>query len=106
MVLAFHNYFLRWTQDPRVATAFDQSLLTVAQRLESLPQSLPKYVILEPEEITAAGLPLGAQVIMFLTDTATTDRQVAKNLHYLWPDQTNQIARGYVYVTHIEVLHP
>jgi hypothetical protein len=106
VVLVYHNYFRRWDRDPRVATAFDQSLLGVARRLESLPRALPKYVILEPEEVTAAGLPLGAQVLMFLTDTATPDRQEAKNLHYLWPQQTNQIALGYVYVTHIETLHP
>ena len=106
VVLVYHNYFRRWDRDPRVATAFDQSLLGVARRLESLPRALPKYVILESEEVTVAGLPLGAQVLMFLTDTATPDRQEAKNLHYLWPQQTNQIALGYVYVTHIETLHP
>jgi len=71
-----------------------------------LPRDLPKYVILEPYPVTVRGLPLAAQTIMFLTDTASAEKQQAKNLHYLWPDQTNQIALGYVCVYHIESTQP
>ena len=100
------SYFVVWARDPRVAEWFDSSLVQVASRLDALPRELPKYVILDPDPMTVRGLPFAAQTIMFLTDTATRDRQQDKNLHYLWPDQTNQIARGYVYVCHIETTRP
>jgi 4-amino-4-deoxy-L-arabinose transferase-like glycosyltransferase len=105
-VEAYRAYFVVWARDPRVAEWFDGSLLNVAARLDALPRELPKYVILDPDPMTVRGLPVAAQTIMFLTDTATRDRQEAKNLHYLWPDQTNQIALGYVCVYHIETTLP
>ncbi len=105
-VEGYRSYFVVWPRDPRVAEWLDSSLLNVAARLDELPRELPKYVILDPDPMIVHGLPFAAQTIMFLTDTATPERQAAKNIHYLWPDQTNQIARGYVFVTHIETTRP
>jgi 4-amino-4-deoxy-L-arabinose transferase-like glycosyltransferase len=101
-----NSYFRVWARDPHVAEWCDSSLMNVAAELDALPRELPKYVILDPDPMVVRGLPAAAQTIMFLTDTATADRQEAKNLHYLWPDQTNQIARGYVAVYHIETTRP
>ncbi len=101
-----YTYFVRWPRDPRVAGYYDQSLLAVAHRLESLPVGLPKYVILQPDGVVIRGLPSGAQPLMFLTDTLSNERRRQKNIFYLTPDQTNQIARGYVYVHFIEPANP
>jgi hypothetical protein len=100
------SYFVRWPQDPRVAGYYDQSLVGVARRLESLPAELPKYVILEPDDVVIRGLPSGAQPLMFLTDTWSREGQRQKNIFYLTADQTNQMARGYVYVHYIEPAFP
>lgn len=101
-----YSYFVRWPRDPRVAGYYDQSLLAVARRLQDLPRELPKYVILEPDGVVIRGLPSGAQPLMFLTDSLSRERQRQKNIFYLTPDQTNQIARGYVYVHYIEPANP
>jgi hypothetical protein len=105
-VQGYRQYFLVWSRDPRIAGGFDASLLNVAARLNDLPRELLKHVILDPDPTVVHGLPVAAEIIKFLTDTATPDRQAAKNLYYLWPDQTTQIARGYVYVYHIESTQP
>jgi predicted membrane protein len=106
IVAGYQLYFVTWAGDPRVANAHDVTLLNFSSKVNCMPIELPKYVILDPDPMTVAGLPVAAQTIMFLTDTATQDRQQAKNIHYLWPHQTNQIARGYVWVGHIEMTRP
>jgi 4-amino-4-deoxy-L-arabinose transferase-like glycosyltransferase len=105
-VQGYRQYFVVWSRDPRVAEWFDASLPKVAAQLNELPTELPKYVILEPDPTVAHGLPVAAETIKFLTDTATPERQAAKNLRYLWPNETNQIALGYVAVYHIETTQP
>ncbi len=98
----YRSYFIIWPRNPRVATSYDQSLLGVAKRLNDLPKELPKYIILAPDGLVIRGLPGSAQPLMFLTDTLTKEHQLQRNIFYLTPDQTNQIARGYVYVHYIE----
>ena len=102
---ACHTYFITWAHNPKVGESFDQSLVEAARRLDSLPRELPKYVVVEPDGMWVRGMPMGAQALMFLTDTFSPDRQREKNLHYLLPEQTNQIARGYVYVQLVGVVH-
>jgi len=102
---ACHTYFIAWAHNPKVGEWFDQSLVEAARRLDSMPRDLPKYIIVEPDGMWVRGMPMGAQGLMFLTDTFSPDRQKEKNLHYLLPEQTNQIARGYVYVQYVNVAH-
>ena len=105
-VEAYRSYFSVWANDPRVVERSDHELLDIAARLNSLPHDPPKYVILTPDTLpdvpTVHGLPLAAQAIMYLTDTATPERQHEKNLYYLLPSQTNQIAHPYGCVVTIE----
>jgi 4-amino-4-deoxy-L-arabinose transferase-like glycosyltransferase len=100
----YRSYFITWPSNPRVATSYDQSLLGVAKRLDDLPKELPKYMILAPDGLVIRGLPGSAQPLMFLTDTLTKEQQLQRNIFYLTPDETNQIARGYVYVHYIEAV--
>jgi 4-amino-4-deoxy-L-arabinose transferase-like glycosyltransferase len=105
-VEAYRSYFSVWANDPRVVERSDHELLGIAARLNSLPHDPPKYVILTPDTLpdvpTVRGLPLAAQTIMYLTDTAAPERQREKNLHYLLPNQTNEIAQPYGCVVTIE----
>jgi 4-amino-4-deoxy-L-arabinose transferase-like glycosyltransferase len=100
----YQSFFILWPKSPRVAATYDQSLIGVARRLDSLPREIPKYVIFAPDGVTFGDAPFGAQPIMFLTDTFTRERQQEKNIFYLRTDQTNQIARGYVYVHYIDAV--
>ena len=106
VVEAYRSYFGVWANDPRVMERSDHALLEIAARLNGLPRDPPKYVVLTPDilpdVVMARGLPLAAETIMYLTDTATPDRQREKNLHYLLPKQTNEIARSYGCVVTIE----
>ena len=102
---ACHTYFVAWAHNPKVGEWFDQSSVEAAHRLDSLPRELPKYIIVEADGTWVRGMPMGAQGLMFLTDTFSPDRQREKNLHYLLPEQTNQIARGYVYVQFVNTTH-
>jgi 4-amino-4-deoxy-L-arabinose transferase-like glycosyltransferase len=81
------RYWLRWAPEPAVAEAYRAYYRTVALRLESMPRASLKYVIASDETRTADGYPLSAQSIMFLTDTATPERQRAANLYYLTAEQ-------------------
>ena len=103
---AYRSYFNVWANDPRVMKRSDHELLDIAARLNSLPRDPPKYVILTPDilpdVVMARGLPLAAQTIMYLTDTATPERQREKNLYYLLPSQTNEIVHPYGCVVTIE----
>jgi 4-amino-4-deoxy-L-arabinose transferase-like glycosyltransferase len=106
VVEAYRSYFVVWANDPQVVERSDRDLLEIATRLNSLPHDPPKYVVLTPDTLpdvpTIGGLPLAAQTIMYLTDTATTDRQREKNLYYLLPNQTNEIVHPYECIITIE----
>jgi len=106
VVAAYRSYFIVWANDPRVMERSDHDLLEIASRLNSLPRDPPKYVILTPDTlpdvVMARGLPLAAETLMYLTDTASPDRQREKNLHYLLPNQTNEIVRPYACIVTIE----
>ncbi len=106
-VEAYRSYFVIWANDPRVIERSNHELLDIAARLNALPRDPPKYVILTPDTlpdvVMARGLPLAAETIMYLTDTASPDRQREKNLHYrLLPNQTNDIVRPYACIVTIE----
>jgi hypothetical protein len=106
VVEAYRSYFVVWANDPRVMERSDHELLDIAARLNALPRDPPKYVVLTPDTLSdvvmARGLPLAAETIMYLTDTASPDLQREKNLHYLLPNQTNEIVRPYACIVTIE----
>jgi hypothetical protein len=56
-----------------------------------LPASTPKYVVVDAGGVIARGIPVPAETTMFITDTFTTSTQIAKNVHYLLPNQTSTI---------------
>jgi 4-amino-4-deoxy-L-arabinose transferase-like glycosyltransferase len=108
-VEAYRSYFIIWARDPWVATQCDRQFQEIAALLDTPPRELPRYVVLDvlgTNSPTVRGLPIGAQTVMFLTDTVTPDKQELRNLHYLRLDQTNQIQHGFLVVYPVEVLPP
>jgi hypothetical protein len=81
------RYFIRWANHPRTAEEFTAHYLPIAQRINELPPATLKYVVVSRGDVIADGMPLSAQTVMFLTDTATPEKQETKNLTYLTPQQ-------------------
>ena len=92
---AYLTYFVLWAKNPNVAGAFNQDSTRISHELKATCgkncAALPKYVIVETGGTDVRGIPMPAQTIMFLTDTFTPEKQNAKNLHYVLPNQKDQI---------------
>jgi len=101
-VQASHRYFVTWGRNPMVAAWFYDDAVAHARSLSAAPRDIPKYVVFSVEQGRYdRGLPSSAAPIMFLTDTFSPKNQQKLGVHYLLLDQTNQIARGWVYVDFI-----
>lgn len=101
IIEAYHTYFIKWAKNPNVPGAFAQSYVDIGNKLNSLPISTPKYVIVKAGGVDVRGMPMPTQTTMFITDTFTPEKQALKNIHYILPDQVNQIPPG-AYITVIE----
>lgn len=102
VVQAYHTYFVKWGRNPMVAAWYYSDVLIHARSLLAAPPDIPKYVVFSAEQGRYdRGLPSSARPIMFLTDTFSAVNRQKINVHYLLSDQTNQIARGWVYVDFI-----
>lgn len=95
---AYLTYFVLWAKNPNVAGAFNQDSTRIGHELKLTCgkncAALPKYVIVEAGGTDVRGIPMPTQTIMFLTDTFTPDKQNAKNLHYVLPNQKDQIPQN------------
>jgi hypothetical protein len=102
VVQAYHDYFVQWGRNPTVAAWFYDDAVAHARALLAAPRDLPKYVVFSEEQGRYdRGLPSSARPILFLTDTFSPERRQELRVHYLLLNQTNQIARGWVYVDFI-----
>ena len=73
-------YFNVWAKAPSTASAFSQDLSELAMYVRSLPKETKKYLIVELDH---EGLPVSAQSVVYLTNTATTQSQHEHNVTYL-----------------------
>lgn len=91
---AYTSYFLDWTKRPEVAEAFNQKYVQIAEKLNTLPLELPKYVVVDTggHDVREIGTP--AQTIMYLTDTYLEERQKAKNLFYIQPSELPEVPKN------------
>jgi 4-amino-4-deoxy-L-arabinose transferase-like glycosyltransferase len=87
-IVEFKTYFYDWARRPEVVGEFNQNYVDVANRLKALPQSRIKYVLVNRDTgVSVNGIPITAQTVMYLTDTYTQEKQKAKNIYYLTPQQ-------------------
>lgn len=91
IVQTYNYYFLEWGQNPIVKDAFDQSYVDLGTSLNSLPQDIIKYVVVNTGGVDVRGIPVPAQTVMFITDTFTIKKQVEKNIHYILPEEEKDI---------------
>ena len=84
-VHAFNQYFFRWARSPEVYFAFNANYRELADKLNSLPRELPKYVVVDAGGVDVRGIPMPAQTIMFLTGSFLPEKQREKNIFYILP---------------------
>lgn len=82
----FNQYFLRWAGRPEVYFAFSANYAELGRYLNTLPDSLPKYIIVNVQGVEVRGIPMPSQSVMFLTDTFRESERTRKNFFYLLPD--------------------
>lgn len=90
----YYDYFIVWAQNPNVPGAFSANYVTIGQEINALPASIPKYVVVNAGGVLARGIPVPAETTMFITHSFTTADAAKANIHYLLPNQTNEIPAG------------
>ena len=97
----FWSYFYIWGKSPNTSAAFTNDYVTIARELNALPMSQPKYVVVEARGTDVRGIPIPAQTVMFLTDTFLPKNQKTKNMHYVLPNDEENIPNG-SYIVHLK----
>lgn len=100
-----NNYFLRWAGNPRVAESFDSRSVDIGNLLNGLPSDSKKYVIVNASGVKVNGIPMPAQTIMFVSNTASTEEQRKKSVTYLLPEEIDRISDDALVARHIITLH-
>ena len=86
----FDKYFLQWAKNSEVKGAFSENYLRIGEHLNSLPDAIQKYVVVNAAGVPVPwpdGLPMPAQTSMFLERAKYGRIRSA----YLLPDELNQI---------------
>src|SRR3989344_5840017 len=81
-LFGYYSYFHQFADSAKTKAGFRFDLMEVADVVASLPKSADKYVIANYPNLPY-GMPIEANVVQFLTDTAGAEEQNAKNLHYI-----------------------
>lgn len=79
-----------WGENSAVLDVFQHKTATAAYQALALPQKDKKYIVLAPGGPVVDGLPISAQVVMYLTDTATPEKQKSRNIFYITGDEVNR----------------
>lgn len=88
---AYYAYFIQWGKNQNVQGAFAADYVEIGKQLNALPKEMPKYVLVEAGGVNVRGIPMPTQTVMFITDTFTPEKQIAKNIFYILPDNFNQV---------------
>jgi hypothetical protein len=65
----FHKYFYLWAENPNVAGAFNTDYANIGNYLNSLPDSVRKYVIINEPNSPVYGISIAAQTPIFIEAT-------------------------------------
>ena len=76
-------YFIRWGGNENVPGAFAQNFVETAERINSLPISQKKYILVRGNGVDVRGWPMPTQTVMFLTDTFLPESRPEKNIVYI-----------------------
>lgn len=81
---AAYLYFVIWAPSTHTFNAFNGGDVALARHINALPSNHdPVYIVLPHEDVTARGIPIRAQTIMFLTNTFLLEGQHQKHIFYV-----------------------
>ncbi len=86
-IAEYGRYFRVWAQQPEVAAAYLARAHDIAAQIAQARPQARKYVVVPYDPLLIDGFPLSGQPVMYLTDTATPEKQRARNLYYLTEEQ-------------------
>jgi 4-amino-4-deoxy-L-arabinose transferase-like glycosyltransferase len=87
---AYKNYFIYFEKSRATYSAFRVDLLNMARYVNSLPEQTNVYLLANYPD-TRYGIPLEAEVIKYITDTARTEEQNKKHILYLLPEELPRV---------------
>jgi 4-amino-4-deoxy-L-arabinose transferase-like glycosyltransferase len=91
---AYGSYFVRWGGSPHVPGAFSADYVQLGYELNALPRDIPKYVVVRGGGVLVNEIPMPSQTVMYITDTYTKEKQAAKNIFYVTPENEDSIPAG------------
>lgn len=108
-VAEYDKYFNKWAKNPETAGAFNQNYVEIGERLNAMTTNASarggsrpkadqpmagaktfggkKYVLVNAGDVLVNGIPVSGQTVMFVTDTYTPKKQMAKRIFYLTQEQ-------------------
>lgn len=90
--ITFNQYFFVFASSPYVYDSFSTDFVKFGNYLNTLPQNMEKYVIVNENGTDVRGMPMPTQTIMFITKTFLPEWQKEKNLYYVLPQNLNQVS--------------
>ena len=78
----YHSYFAVWAANPQVGQAFNAAGADIAARINAMPRTAAKNVVVVAPGL-GLGMPPAAQTVMFLTRSYTQRQQRETNVHYI-----------------------
>jgi hypothetical protein len=93
---AYRQYFVTWARNPNVAAAFDADCVAIGNRINALPPSAEKYVVVAGG-ILDYGIPSIAEAALYVTHSFVPDAAAQKHvghIHFLLPNEIDQIPSG------------
>jgi hypothetical protein len=94
---SYSEYFVAWAPHPSVRMDFNADSVDIGNRINALPASEPKYVVVYATGVIAYGLPVPVEPVLYVTHSFVPDsaaQKVVNNTQYLLPSEINQIPPG------------
>lgn len=83
----YDNYFNKWARNDEVYASFDTRDWNVGRYLNTIPDEIPKYVVIKNERIDPRIVTISSQSLLFGTNTFIQEERVRKNFHYVTPSE-------------------
>ena len=91
------TYFKTWAQNGNVPGSFNADYVAIGDKINALPPDWHKYVIVYAGGVTDYGIPMPAMPVMYITHSFVPNaaaQKLANNIHYLLPNELDQIPAG------------
>ena len=90
-IFGYVNYFIVWAQNSNVPGAFTAQYVQIGNEINTMPNNIPKYVVVNAGGVLVNGIPMPAQTTMFITNSFLENNAKNKNIYYILPNETSSI---------------